>query len=212
MFIAKRRGAQKRHAMGGSYDLHKEIHIMSPLHAEIVRSLVVDFDLPLGIIAKYKPDHPVVKGIDPATLEATTANNTLFMLINAGALQDEITKLTMAAGLPILGSSANLSGTGAKFQFEDVNREILDVADITLDYGLIKFVHSPRTSSAMLDFSGPNVEVVRIGVGYEIIRDHIKRFWNIDLPADPGKEKCPSGHLKLPPPPLKKLERLMAQL
>ena len=112
MFQAKRRSARKRHAMGGNYDLHHEVHIMEPLHAEIVRSLVQDFDLPLGIIAKYRKDHPVVRNIDSATLEATTANDTLFMLINAGSLLDELTKLTMAAGIPILGSSANLTGTG----------------------------------------------------------------------------------------------------
>jgi tRNA A37 threonylcarbamoyladenosine synthetase subunit TsaC/SUA5/YrdC len=112
VFTTKRRGAHKRHAMGGSYELHKELHVLDPQHAEIVRCLVQDFDLPLAVIAKYNPDHPMMKNIDQSTLEALTVDGTLAMLINGGALQDELTKLMMEANLPLLGSSANLSGTG----------------------------------------------------------------------------------------------------
>lgn len=112
VFTTKRRGAHKRHAMGGSYALHKELHVMEPEHAEIVRCLVQDFDLPLAVIAKYNPDHPIMKNVDKSTLDALTVDGTLAMLINGGALQDELTRLMMEANLPLLGSSANLSGTG----------------------------------------------------------------------------------------------------
>jgi len=112
VFTTKRRGAHKRHAMGGSYTLHKELHVMEPEHAEIVRCLVQDFDLPLAVIAKYNPDHPIMKNVDNTTLDALTVDGTLAMLINGGALQDELTRLMMEANLPLLGSSANLSGTG----------------------------------------------------------------------------------------------------
>ena len=60
----------------------------------------------------------------------------------------------------------------------------------------------------MIDFSKPTLEVVRIGVGYEVIKDHIKRFWGIELPSDPGKALLPSGHLK-DLPPLRALEHLV---
>lgn len=61
----------------------------------------------------------------------------------------------------------------------------------------------------MIDFSGPKPEIVRIGVCYDVIKDHMKRFWNIDIPNDPGKEALPHGHLKNLPP-LASLERLVA--
>ncbi|KAF2104447.1 hypothetical protein NA57DRAFT_51270 [Rhizodiscina lignyota] len=209
MFLAKKRGPEKRHAMGGNLELHQQIHIMHLEHAEMVRCLIEDFDLPLGIVAPYRKDHPIIKNIDTRTLEVTTAGDTLFMLINAGKLLDEVTKLTMAVNIPILGSSSNLSGTGAKFRFEDVPEELKSVSDVTLDYGLIKFVHSPRTSSTMLDFSGPVPKVLRIGVGYEIIRDHIQRFWGTELPNDPGFHVNPSGHMGTAPAPLKSLQDLI---
>lgn len=112
VFMAKRRASHKRHAMGGSYELHKAVHILSEQNAEIVRCLVEDFDLPLGVVAPYDPNHPVVKNIDAKTMEATSVDGTLAMLVNAGKIADEITKLTSAAGLPFLGSSANISGSG----------------------------------------------------------------------------------------------------
>jgi len=112
VFNTKKRGAHKRHAMIGSYDIHRSLHTMSPLHAEIVTSLTQDFDLPLGVIGKYKPEHALIKGIDNLTMEASSVGGTISVLVNAGKFQDELTKLTAGAGLPLLGSSANLSGTG----------------------------------------------------------------------------------------------------
>ena len=113
MFKTKRRGAHKRHAMGGNYALHKELHIMQPDHAEIVRCLTQDFDIPLAVIAKYDTNHPMFKNLDQRTLEALTVDGTIAMLINAGPFQDELVNLTMEAKIPLLGSSANISGTGS---------------------------------------------------------------------------------------------------
>lgn len=112
MFTTKKRPAHKRHAMGGNYALHKELHLMEPEQAEIVRCLTQDFDLPLAVIAKYDTKHPILQNIDEDTLEALTVNGTIAMLINAGPFQDELVELTRTAGLPLLGSSANISGTG----------------------------------------------------------------------------------------------------
>ncbi|KAJ9610478.1 hypothetical protein H2200_005255 [Cladophialophora chaetospira] len=208
MFTTKRRGTHKRHAMGGNYALHKELHIMQPEHAEIVRCLTQDFDLPLAVIANYDSAHPMFKHIDQSTLEALTVDGTVAMLINGGAFQDELVNLTMKAKIPLLGSSANISGTGTKYVAQDINSEILDIADIVIDYGLVKFGYHGR-SSTMIDFSGPKPEIVRIGVCYDVIKDHLKRFWNIEIPSDPGQSALPSGHLKTLPP-LKSLEKLVA--
>lgn len=64
-----------------------------------------------------------------------------------------------------------------------------------IDYGLLKWwVHG--RSSTLLDFSGPSVETIRIGACYDVIKDVLKRRWNIDLPADPGMESLRFGHLR----------------
>lgn len=97
---------------------------------------------------------------------------------------------------------------GTKYVVQDINHEILDIADLVVDYGLVKFGYHGR-SSTMIDFSGPKPEIVRIGVCYDVIKDHLKRFWDIEVPSDPGASTLPSGHLKMLPP-LESLKKLVS--
>lgn len=48
---------------------------------------------------------------------------------------------------------------------------------------------------------------MRIGACYDVIKDLVKRFWDIELPSDPGRASVPHGNLKTLPPSetLKKL-------
>lgn len=225
IFLAKQRPSHKRHAMGGSFTLHQRLHDLQGQNADIVRCMVQDFDLPLGVIARYHTDDPILRNIGRETMEAASVGGTLAMLINAGSIVDEITKLTMAAEIPFLGSSANMSGTGTllfspflsrtfslifvgtKYVVEDIPKELIAIADVVLDYGLVKYGFHGR-SSTMIDFSKQVPEVVRFGAGYDVIQDHVKRFWGIELPDDPGKEELPSGHRKILPPS-ESLDRLI---
>ncbi|KAH8887147.1 hypothetical protein GQ53DRAFT_656421 [Thozetella sp. PMI_491] len=208
VFMTKKRGATKRHAMIGSYAIHKDVHEMSPLHRDIIDHVTQDLRLPMGIIGRFKRDHPLIKNIDEVTMSESSVNNTISILTNAGAFQDELTQLTFAENMPILGSSANVSGTGTKYRVEDIQKEIKDAADIIIDYGLLKWwVHG--RSSTMIDFSGEKLEVVRIGACYDVIKDVLKRRWNIDLPEDPGMEALKFGHLRTPVP-LESLGRLIS--
>lgn len=225
IFTTKKRGAHKRHAMGGTYALHKEVHVMTPEMEDILHWLTMESGLPVACIAKYNPEHPLIKSLDPVTLEAATHEGTVAMLINGGKLQDEVISLCAADNLPVLGSSANISTTGnpskpildpklinfagTKYALEDVPQELIDIADIVIDYGIVPWGHHGR-SSTMINFSGPKIEIVRIGLGYDIIKDHLARFWGItDLPEDPGREALPHGHLKVLEP-LESLKKLVA--
>jgi len=40
------------------------------------------------------------------------------------------------------------------------------------------------------------MEVLRIGVCYDVIASALKRHFQVDMPADPGLESLPSGHLQ----------------
>src|SRR5581483_7830624 len=71
------------------------------------RLSTVDYDLPLGAVAPYDPGHPMLRDISPALLETSTANGTIAMLLNAGALFREVCRLSREALHPIFGSSAN---------------------------------------------------------------------------------------------------------
>jgi tRNA A37 threonylcarbamoyladenosine synthetase subunit TsaC/SUA5/YrdC len=192
-FVTKQRQPHKRHAMVGSYKLHQELHVLPEREAKMVELLTQDFDLPLAVIAPFNPDHPIIKKIGPEMLARSSVDGTIGMLINGGSFQEELSRLCCEARLPLMGSSANLTGKGTKAVLEDVEPEIIAVADIVFDYGKRK--HSfPRPSSTMIDFR--TLEVMRFGACYDVIKDVFKRFYDIELPDDPGREANFSGHLR----------------
>lgn len=192
IFTAKRRQAHKRHAMIGSYALHQKIHRLPPLVQQMVKNIAVDLDLPIGVVAPYNTEHPIIRKLSPRTLAQSTVDGTLAILVNGGPLQEQLCRLTTEAELPLLGSSANLTGTGTKILVEDIEVEIRDIADIIIDYGRAKF-SQPRPSSAMIDFG--NLRPLRHGACYDVIQDFFWRFHNISLPSDPGREALFSGHI-----------------
>ncbi|MFF9490116.1 Sua5/YciO/YrdC/YwlC family protein [Streptomyces sp. NPDC014676] len=193
LFVAKRRAPHKRHAMVGNYELHREVHRLGRMEQEIVDAVTIDAGLPLAVIAPFRADHPVVAAVESETLAASTVGDTLAILVNGGRFQDEVVRLTHRAGIPLLGSSANLTGTGTKFRVQDIQQPILDAVDLVIDYGLRKY-HHYRRSSTMIDFS--TMEVVRIGTCYELISDIMATQFGIRLPDDPGRDVLPSGHLR----------------
>ncbi|KAJ5762591.1 uncharacterized protein N7511_005973 [Penicillium nucicola] len=129
IFLAKQRQPYKRHALIGSYALHCALHILEPVQSSMVK--LVD---------------------PPKTLESCVVEGTIAMLVNGGALQEELSRLATIEELPLMGSSANITGKGTKSEIENIEPDILQVADIVIDYGKQKF-HHPRLSSTMIDFT-----------------------------------------------------------
>lgn len=193
MFHTKRRGSHKRHAMIGSWDLHDELHIMSPRTEDMVNAITKDFDLPLGVISHFRRDHPILRDLDMATIEASSVEGTMSLLLNAGSFMKALIPITHAMNMPVMGSSANLTGTGTKFLVDDIQQEVQDIADIVVDYGLGKY-YQYRRSSTLIDFT--KMEVVRVGACYELICGIMLRYFDVELPPDPGLDALPSGHLR----------------
>lgn len=75
---------------------------------------------------------------------------------------------------------------------EDIEPEIINAADIIIDYGKMKYSY-PRTSSSMYDFK--HHRLLRYGACYDVMVDAFKRWYDVDLPEDPGKEVLFSGNV-----------------
>jgi tRNA A37 threonylcarbamoyladenosine synthetase subunit TsaC/SUA5/YrdC len=112
IFLAKQRAPTKRHATVGSYAVHRAVHVMDQQSQDIVDHIVHDLDLPLAVIAKFQENHPMFGQLDEVTMDATSVDGKIAVLVNAGPFQEELTKLSLAANMAILGSSANLTQTG----------------------------------------------------------------------------------------------------
>lgn len=182
IFHAKQRKPCKRHVMIGNYSLHSEIHILPPRAAKAVKLLAMELDLPIGVVAPYRTNHPMIQRIPSDILHKSVVDGTLAMLVNAGELAEEISKLASAEGLPIMGSSANITGRGTKIIVEEIEIDVLKVADIVVDYGRQKFNY-PQASSTMIDFR--QMKILRYGACYDVIKDSLWRFCNIKVPNDP---------------------------
>ncbi len=179
IFKTKKRDNTKLNAMLGNSNLHKELHNVSQRGSEIVDAICNDYDLPLGLIAPCHVDHSLIKSVDDEVFSLSTLNGTLLMLMNAGKFHEAITNLSYKKGQLLFGSSANLSLTGTKFCIEDMQDEIIEIADIIIDYGLMKY-NLYGQSSTLLNVE--TLEVFRFGVCYENIAHILKKHFSIELP------------------------------
>lgn len=158
----------------------------------MVKLFLEDLDIPLGVIAPYKEDHPLIQKLGPELLARSSMEGTLAMLCNAGPVLDELARLSLEAGLPCMGSSANLTGKGTKSLVEDIEPEILQAADIVINYGKMKY-SNPRHSSSMYDFK--HMRLLRFGACYDVMKDAFSRWYGIELPEDPGRDVLFSGNV-----------------
>lgn len=183
IFDTKKRAPSKLNAMLGNDALHRELQIVSERGRAIVEAITQDYELPLGLIAPCRIDHPLLRQLDSDTFERSTKDNTLLMLLNAGAFHREITALSLERQTLLFGSSANLSMHGTKFRVEDMEPEITAIADLIVDYGLMKY-HTWEASSTLLNCE--TLEVVRHGSCFENIADILQRHFHITLAPRPA--------------------------
>jgi tRNA A37 threonylcarbamoyladenosine synthetase subunit TsaC/SUA5/YrdC len=179
IFATKGRAPSKLNAMVGNQEIHRELHLCSPRGRDIVQAITEDYDLPLGCIAPCRMDHPLLHKLDPETIAASTRDETIVLLMNAGRFHTEITRLSFHEGHPLFGSSANRSLSGTKFKVEDIEREIREIANVVIDHGLQKY-HPYRASSTLLNVE--TLQVLRVGSCYEDICYVIGRHFGVTLP------------------------------
>ena len=191
-FDVKQRAAHKRHGMLGCRDFRIDAQVLDQTKQDMVDAITIDYDLPLGVIAPIRLDHPIVKSIEPNTFRASSVDGTMAMLHNNGALSDELARLSLEDGVAFLGSSANLTGSGVKFRMQDIQQEVRDQADLVVDYGIAKY-HLYQRSSTVINFDA--MRVIRIGCAYEVISDILLRYFGFEYPPDPGRDALPFGHL-----------------
>jgi tRNA A37 threonylcarbamoyladenosine synthetase subunit TsaC/SUA5/YrdC len=180
IFDTKKRAPSKLNAMLGDDEIHRDVHIVDQRQRDIITCITDDYDLPLGLIAPARMDHPLLRRLDPDALGRSTNDGTVLMLLNAGPFHAAITRLSRARTLPLFGSSANLSLSGTKFRVADIEPEIRAIADITIDYGLRKY-HTYQASSTLIDIR--DMRVVRRGSCLDLITDILHRHFDIALAA-----------------------------
>ncbi len=180
IFTAKGRQASKRNALEANDAWHQELHVCSSRGREIVAAITWDYDLPLGCIAPYRADHPAILVTDPEAVRESSCGGTIALLLNAGPFHAGLTALSHRAQLLLFGSSANLTLTGTRFRVEDIQPEILALADVVVDHGLQRF-HPYAASSTLLNVE--TLEMVRHGSCFADIAYVLQRHFGVKLPG-----------------------------
>ena len=182
IFEAKRRKPEKLNAICGCKEMHLALHDVPDDRREIVSAITELHDLPMGAAAKARRDHPALAALRQDVFEQTTHRGTIAMLLNAGPVMDTLARIAFADNRLVIGSSANVSLRGVKFRAGDIEPEIIQTADIVLDYGLMRWNRYGR-SSTMIDVG--DMTVIRYGSCFDLIDDLLRRRFGIELPPEP---------------------------
>ena len=181
IFKCKNRSFEKPSGMFSNYEFLTEIQTIDSWKHDIIKAVIFDNNLPMSTVAPFRRGHPMFKNVDDWVLENSTKIGTLDMLLNAGEFHNEMTKQSMELEMPVLGSSANTSLTGSKYNLDDIDPPVINGADILIDGGTSKYKNEKGRSSTIIDFG--NFETIRIGVCYDEIRQIFSTF-GVDLIRD----------------------------
>ena len=181
IFATKQRSFEKPSGMFATWELSRELHVMSNEHHAIARVIVEEYQLPFSIVAPYHEGHALLRGIDPFVLQTSTKGGTLDMLINAGRWHDAVARLAIERGTAVFGSSANRSLTGSKYRLEDIEPELRQAAAIAIDGGQAKYANPEGKSSTIIDFR--DFRLIRRGVCCNTLETIFRERFGITLQA-----------------------------
>jgi tRNA A37 threonylcarbamoyladenosine synthetase subunit TsaC/SUA5/YrdC len=179
IYAAKNRSLGKPSGAFGNLALFNELHVVNERARDMVRALVVDHDLPVSVVAPFRKDHPMFQRLDGFVKRRAVLGGTLDILLNAGVFHDEMTRIAHEKSLLIVGSSANLSLTGAIFRLDEVNKAVRAAADFEVDGGPSKYANDDGLSSTIIDLR--RLETIRPGVCYDRIREVLRRDFAVEL-------------------------------
>lgn len=179
IYRAKERSFDKPCGNFCDWQLFNEGIVVPDRAREVVSAIIHDHDLPFSIVAPFRADHPVASSLPPFALNNATKAGTMDMLLNAGPLHDEIARLVRENAYAVVGSSANLSLTGSKFVFNDIEDQVIEAADIAIDYGLVPYHNDRGLGSTIVDLI--SYETIRVGAVYDEICDILRDGFDIDL-------------------------------
>jgi tRNA A37 threonylcarbamoyladenosine synthetase subunit TsaC/SUA5/YrdC len=179
IYAAKRRSFDKPTGIVGNHRLHRELHRLPEDRLAMIDAVTLEHDLPLAVIAPFRCDHPLLTAMDPFVRSNAVKGDTLNILLNAGELRNMVAELAITAGRLFVGSSANTSLKGSRYAVQDIEPEVIALADVVVDYGRSRYSTADGLSSTMIDFS--TFRVQRAGVCFDQIAAVLSTRFGVTL-------------------------------
>ncbi len=123
---------------------------------------------PLAIITQVA-ESALLDSMSPYVRGQGTTAGTIALFYSAGRLVERVAELALADGRLVLGSSANLSGTGNNYAFAEVPDVMRDGADLALDRGPAWYANEQRLATTILDLTSGRF--LRKGIEYSRIAE-----------------------------------------
>ena len=183
IYALKNRPSTKPNGVVGNWDIFSEVMVTTSRDRDLVACIIKDHDLPLSIVAPFRADHEWLQQAEFGAMRRSSKEGTMDLLLNAGAIQDELARLSWESCTPLFGSSANVSLTGSKFELADVEPVLKAGADLTLGYGRSKYANPYLIGSTIIEL--PSWRVLRFGGCYEQQAQIIKKHFGVDMPPRP---------------------------
>lgn len=181
IYAAKKRSYEKPGGLFANVAMSRAIHLMEDWKHDLAETIVSEEDIPFSIVAPFRARHRFFSRVEPFVMESSTREGTLDMLLNAGQFHNEIAHQSWERGMPVFGSSANMSLQGSKYRYQDIEAPVREAASVHFDYGLSKHANPEGHSSTIIDFR--DFSVIRVGVVFGRVAAAFRKHGNVTLQA-----------------------------
>lgn len=184
IYQLKQRPQTKPNGVIGNWDIFTQVFEVSPRDRDLVDCITRDHDLPLSVVAPFNPHHDWLRTVEYGALRRSTKGFTMDLLMNAGPLHNELARMSLEAAKPLMGSSANVSGSGSKFRLDDVQDSLRQGCDLVLGYGVSPYANEMQMGSTILEL--PGWRVLRWGGCFEAQARLVEKHFGVVLPPRPA--------------------------
>lgn len=129
---------------------------------------------PMAVIARTNRRSRLLASFEPFVASQCTKGDTIATFFGVGDLIARAAAIAFEHGQLVVGSSANLAGTGNNYTLDAVPSSIRSAVDLEIDYGPSPFTSDAKLASTILDLT--RGEFQRKGVAFDEVESSWRAF------------------------------------
>ena len=154
---------------------------------EVLRDLVIPLDprlldwiaevsemTTLAVINRLNPDSRLFNRLTPHVRRQCSENGTVATFIRTGAFVEKLVEKGLKEDLLLVGSSGNISSTGNRYTFADVQPPVLEGVDFWHEKRDAKYRNDQKLATSIVNLT--NFTFRRKGVNHEYIEQSLADF------------------------------------
>ena len=138
---------------------------------------------PMAVIARTNRRSALLSSWEPFVASQCTKEETIATFFGVGELIARTASIAYESAQLIVGSSANLAGTGNNYTLDAVPDEIRRAVDLELDYGVAPYTTDRKLASTILDLTKGTFQ--REGCAFA----EVQASWNDFLARAPRSQR-----------------------